>query len=1549
IPLSHAQQRLWFLHQLEGPTPTYNIPTALRLTGKLDHHALRQALNDLVARHETLRTVIGTDDQGPRQTILPATEAVPEVSVTRLDREELPERLVQAAHHCFDLASEIPVRAWLFQLADDEHVLFLLLHHIASDAWSRAPMSRDFVTAYAARARDCAPQWDPLRTQYADYALWQHELLGAEADAESLVARQLAYWKQQLAGLPDELPLPLNRPRPAVASPAGARAEFTVPAELHRQLTGVARQNGASLFMVLQAALATLLTRLGAGTDIPIGAPIAGRTDEATDDLVGFFVNTLVLRTDTSGNPTFRQLLNRVRDTDLDAYAHQDLPFERLVEHLNPTRTLAHHPLFQIMLILNNTRHDSLRSLRGLDGLQVTAEGTSTEVARTDLAFELSERTGADGLPAGLTGSVRYRTDLFDAAPMQALTDRLLRLLKSVAEDPDRSLPELEVLSAEERHTVVTAWNDTAQPLPGDSLSELFEAQAARTPDAEALVSEDATLTYAELNDRANRLARLLREYGAGPERFVALALPRSPLLVTVLLAIAKSGAAYLPVDPEYPHERVNHMLRETSPVLMVTTEELAAGLPAMPSGTPLLSVDGPAARERTARAEGGNLAVEQSGDQVAYAMYTSGSTGRPKGVATTRRGVVALVRDRCWRAEAQRRVLFHAPHTFDASTYELWVPLVVGGTVVVAPPGPLDVAGLTALVTEHAVTALHLTAGLFRVVADEAPHCFSPLREVLTGGDVVSPAATATVLRHAPHVTFRHLYGPTESTLCATQHELRAPYVPEPSLPIGRPLDNTQTYVLDTALRPVPPGVVGELHIAGQQLARGYHRRPGLTAERFLANPYGPPGSRMYRTGDLARWRDDGRLEFLGRADDQIKVRGHRVEPGEIEAVLATHPAVTQATVLLREDAPGDRRLVAYLVTERDGLDAAELRTHLRTALPDYMIPAGFVPLRSLPLTPNGKLDQRALPAPDFGSPSTGREPRGEREELLAGLFAETLRLDAVGVDDGFFDLGGDSIMSIQLVARARTRGLALTVRDVFEHQTVAALAEIAADAGTTAPTLPAIDRAGPVPVTPVMHEFLARGGPVNEFNQSVLVATPPQATTETLTRALQSLLDRHDSLRLRLGRSSDGWEMSVLPPGTPRASDCLTRVDATAHTDPAALHDLAAEARALLDPQRGHNLRALHLDRGPDRPGHLALVVHHLSVDSVSWRILLDDLAALHTAATGAEDSPEPPAPATHWRQWATGLQRRAEEAGRADAAYWAQLPTEASPLALVPERDTYATVHRTRVRLGPDVTETLLTRAPALYRTTITEVLLSAFSVAVTDWRRSHPHLDRPGRPIVLDLETHGRHEEALPGADLTRTTGWFTNVHPVWFQPRVTDWTEIWDGGPALGRVVKEVKEQRGAIPDQGLTYGLLRYLSPRTEPRLARQAAPPYAFNYFGRATSGADDTPWSITANGIAGTHPDTPLSHPVTLSALTLDTEHGPELHSTWSYASELISKEEIEQLAHSWTRALEALAAHTRGEGAGGLTPSDITHSSLGQAEIEEFEAEFALEEDF
>ncbi|MDX2961157.1 non-ribosomal peptide synthase/polyketide synthase [Streptomyces acidiscabies] len=1046
VPLSFAQRRLWFLHRMEGPSATYNMPLALRLTGRLDREALESALHDVTDRHESLRTVFPDVGGVPHQRVL--ADARPALPVLDADEEQLPGLLAEAAAHGFDLADELPLRAHLFRLGAETHVLLVVVHHIAGDGWSMGPLSRDLASAYAARCRGEAPDWAELPVQYADYTLWQQDLLGDADDTDSRLAGQLAYWKRALAGIPDQTPLPTDRPRPATASQRGAQLALHMDAELHGKLRELCAHHGASMFMVLQAGLAALLTRLGAGEDVPVGSPVAGRTDEALDDLVGFFVNTLVLRTDTSGDPTFAELLGRVRETALSAYAHQDVPFEHLVEVVNPARSLAHHPLFQVMLALQNAPTGEFT----LPGLTLGHESVPTGTARCDLTFSLAERYTEDGRPDGLVGAVEYATDLFDPETVGALVSRWVRFLEIAAQHTEMTLSQVDVLDDEERrHLLAVATG--AELAPVHPLTDLFAEQVRATPDAVAVEQDGTTWSYRQVDERANRLAHALAGQGVGPETAVAVLMERSAELVVALLGILKSGGTYVPLDPGFPPARVDLVVRETGAALVLTEDVLTALIQAETRTE---------APEMTCRA-----------DQAAYVMYTSGSTGRPKGVVVTHGDVAGLAQAPCFAGGAHRRVLLHAPVAFDASTYELWVPLLNGGTVVVAPQGRLDVRELARAIGVGRVTGLWLTAGLFRLLAEEEPGALAGVREVWTGGDVVSAAAVARVMAACPGLRVVDGYGPTETTTFAAHHVMDTEPDQARPVPLGRPLAGMRTYVLDGRLRPTPPGVVGDLYLSGTGVARGYLGQPARTAERFLPDPYGLPGTRMYRTGDLARWTRGGELEFAGRADDQVKVRGFRVEPGEVEAALAACPGVAQAAVVVREDREGDKRLVAYVVPERDGVydapsaaedgtgggvvplapeaDAARdaplspttLTPHLRRHLPPYLIPSAYIPLPTLPLTPNGKLDHAALPTPDHTPATTPhRGPRTPQEQVLCDLFAEALGVERIGIEDSFFDLGGHSLLAARLVARVRdTLGVEIGMRTLFQAPTVAEL----------------------------------------------------------------------------------------------------------------------------------------------------------------------------------------------------------------------------------------------------------------------------------------------------------------------------------------------------------------------------------------------------------------------------------------------------------------------------------------------------------------------------
>ncbi|WP_063748729.1 non-ribosomal peptide synthetase, partial [Chondromyces apiculatus] len=1213
LPLSFAQRRLWFLHQMEGRTATYNLALALRLTGALDRKALEAALGDVVARHESLRTVFPEVEGTPHQVILDAASARPTLSVTHVDEPGLSEALASAVRHGFDLSTEPPLRAALFALAPDVHVLFVLMHHIVGDGWSMGPLTRDLAAAYTARSRGEPPAWSPLPVQYADYTLWQRTLLGEQGDAGSLFTRQLAYWTQALAGLPEQIELPTDRPRPKVASHRGGAVAAQWDARLHQGLATLARQGGASLFMVLQAGLAALLSRLGAGHDIALGSPIAGRTDHALEGLVGFFVNTLVLRTDTSGNPTFRQLLARAREAALSAYAHQDVPFEVLVEALNPARSLAHHPLFQVMLGVQNAPQSEVV----IPGLRVEAVETgSTASARVDLTISLSERRGEHGALLGIEGAVEYSSDLFDPATVETMMARWARLLEAAVANPDQPIGDIGLMTAEERHELLVARNDTAQPVDVVSFPALFEAQVEATPGAMALVFEDQELTYAELNARANRLAHGLLTEGVRPEDIVALALPRSPELVIAILAVLKAGAAYLPVDPEYPAARIAFMLTDARPALLLTSRETPAAALAGLS-IPRLVVDGAATRAMLAEQPGRNPDAVALPQHPAYVIYTSGSTGTPKGVVVSHAGIASLATTHVTRfgVGPGSRVLQFASPSFDASFWDLCMGLLSGAALVLAPKEQLlPGAALAALTARQQVTHATLPPAALAVMSprDGLP----PGMTLIVAGEACAPDLVATWAAGRRMV---NAYGPTETTVCATLSEPLPPVPHAP--PIGRPIVNAQVYVLDAGLQPVPPGVVGELYVSGAGLARGYLGRPGLTSERFLASPFGS-GERMYRTGDRARWTAGGDLEFCGRVDAQVKVRGYRIELGEIEAALTAHPEIAHTAVILREDRPGEKRLIAYAVAAAGAApEPRALRDWLTGRLPDHMVPAALVMLDALPLTRNGKLDRQALPAPDLGLLSAGRAPRTPREQLLCDLFAETLDLPSVSIDDDFFELGGHSLLATQLVSRVRvTFGVELSVRRLFEAPSVARLAEHLDRSDAEHVRLPLRVQARPddLPLSFAQRRlwFLHQmEGHTATYNIPMALRLSGTLDRAALEAALGDVVARHESLRTVFSQIDNTPCQLILAPGEARLS-----LPVTLTTEADLPEALGAAAQYGFDLSSELPLRVALFALAPTEHV-LLLLLHHIAGDGASLAPLSRDIATAYRARRGGE----------------------------------------------------------------------------------------------------------------------------------------------------------------------------------------------------------------------------------------------------------------------------------------------------------------------------------------
>ncbi|QEU77651.1 non-ribosomal peptide synthetase [Streptomyces subrutilus] len=1253
LPLSHAQQRLWVIQQIEAASAAYNFPLVMRLRGALDVEAWTAALADVTGRHEALRTVFTVREGQAFQRVLPAGEARPVVEVAAAAEADLPALIDAAVDRPFDLASELPLRATVFTVAPQDHVVVLLLHHITTDEWSDRPFLRDLATAYAARLDGTEPRFEPLPVQYADYALWQRDLLGDAADPASLAARQLEFWRTALEGAPEETELPADRPRPARPAFTGGELEVAFDAETHQGLRRLAREHNASMFMVVHAAVAALLHRMGAGDDILVGSPIAGRGDEALDDLVGFFVNTLVLRTDLGGDPGFGELLTRVRDTALAAFSHADVPFEAVVEKLNPARSLARNPLFQVMVGYHHRTGGEL----SLPGLAVEFVPFRISAAKFDLVFSFTERTGAGAEPDGLDCRLEFATELFDRETAELLGERLRRLVALAAADPLLPVSRLEVLDPEERRLVLEGFNATGREVDEASLPELFARRLAERPDAPAVVERSGTLSYAQLDARSRRIARLLAGRGVGAESVVGVAVPRSADMVATVLAVLRLGAAFLPLDLVHPADRLAYMVGDSGAALVVGTEPVAGKIPAA-EGVEVLLLDAPdTAAALDAPSDGDAALPSVPLDAAAYVIYTSGSTGRPKGVAVPHEGISSLVATAVDRMGLERdsRVLQFASIGFDVAVFELAMALCHGGSLVLVPD-EARVAGtaLTDFLAEQAITHMILPPSL---VSALPAGCELPEGStILVGTETVPPDLFE---RWGASVNLIAAYGLTEATVNSTLWPARqSGGRPGGRVPIGRPDPNTRCYVLDATLSPVPPGVTGELYVAGRGLARGYLGKSGLTSERFVADPYGPPGSRMYRTGDRARWRRDGNLDFLGRVDTQVKIRGFRIELGEIEAALAAHPDVAQATVVADRD--GDIvRLVGYAVAERGELDPRALRAHAAGLLPEYMVPALVVPLDGpLPLTPNGKLDHKALPAPDWSGMTGDARPADATQARLARLFGEILKLDEVGVHDSFFALGGHSMASMRLLGRIRSEfGVELGIRDVFDALTVSGLAERLDGARAARPALRAGAGAasgsgeGPdgAPAAPVQRAQWEAYRLLPGFDSALALRGPGGLDPAALTAALADLVERHAPLRTSF--APDGGTLRLRPAAEPP----VLRVEDCADLD-AALAERAARA---FDPAVEAPLRA-HLLTAPDGAQALLLASHYLAVDEWSVVPLFRDLTTAYAARADGRAPAWEPLPVSYadyaaWAHEVLGDLADPAGAGGQQLAYW------------------------------------------------------------------------------------------------------------------------------------------------------------------------------------------------------------------------------------------------------------------------------------------------------
>ncbi|AKT42433.1 glycine adenylase [Chondromyces crocatus] len=1556
MPVSFAQERVHFIEQMSPEGTAYQAQSKVRFEGRLDVAALVRALGEMVRRHEIYRTTFPTVDGRLVQVIHPAPAIeVPIVDLRGLSSEARGaevERLVGAeARGVFHL-DRLPLVRWsLLRLGDDEHLLTHVEHHMVHDGWSAALFLRELLVVYQAYVRgEPSPLPEPA-LQFVDYASWQRRWVSSPA-----AQAQLAYWKEQLSGSPPLLALPLDRPRPPEQRFQGRQLRVELSGALSEGLRALCRREQSTLFMTMLAAFLILLRRYSGQDDLCVGSAVANRRSREVEGLIGMIVNNLVLRTQIDGDPTFQELLAQVRQVTLDAYAHEDLPFDKVVEALKPARDLSYNPLFQAMFSFHDAPLPSLR----LPGLSIDMEvALGNGSAKFDLdvvAIPHAEQRLANRDEASTPGiSViwEYNSDIFEPETIARMEAQYRNLLGGIVANPSARLSELPFLT-EAQQRWIDDWNATENDFPAERCAhEIFEQQVARTPEAVAVVVEGRSWTYRTLNARANQLARHLRGLGVGPERLVGLCVERSLEMVVGLLGVLKAGGAYVPIDPAYPDERVASVLADAEITVLLTQASLRGRFEAHPVTAVSLDADWATIGAR----DESDLPGAARPHHLAYVIYTSGSTGTPKGVMIEHRALMnfATTAAEWYGVTRQDRILQFASISFDTAVEEIFPCLTRGATLLLRTEAMLHSSDdFWSTCRAWGATVLNFPTAFWHQLTAELgprdPRVPPTVRLVIVGGE---EAQLEKVRRF--HEAVAHLspppqlfngYGPTEATVTATLQHCDDP---EPELvPIGRPLGNTQIYLLDRHHQLVPVGAPGELHIGGVGLSRGYWRRPELTAERFIRNPLlAPKSERLYKTGDLARLRADGRLEYLGRLDSQVKIRGFRIELGEIEAALSGHPGVQQAFLTVREEGTGNKRLVAYVVPREPPLDVEAVRQFIAGKLPSYMVPTAFVLVEALPLTTSGKVDVRALPDPATSRALAGASqeaPRTPTEVTLARIWSEVLRVPEVRVDDNFFELGGDSILSIQVVSRARRVGLEITPKLLFQHQTVGRLAaELdATKAGdATRPGAHAVEAAqgevtGAVPLTPIQRWFFEQDlSEPHHFNQSALLVTPAGLRAEPLEQAFGHLLRHHDALRLRYTPSPDGFvqvnapvddALAAVPPER-RAFVVVDLSHLPASEQEAAMLRAEEDFQRRLDLARGPIARLAFFSRGEGQPGWLLFVVHHLAVDGISWRILLEDLGTAYEQLVRGEVV-RLPAKTTSFQAWARRLEAHAQsDAVASELSFWNRPAGEDRPLPRDVGSglglDTMATAASVTASLTEEETRALLQDVPSVYHTQINDVLLTALVQAIARWT---------GSPSLrVDLEGHGR--EDLFDADLSRTVGWFTTMFPVRLALPVTGEGR---GEAGVGEALKSVKEQLRKLPGRGIGHGLLRYLRRDEAVRSALRAHPAaeVSFNYLGQFDQ-------VLSASSVLGTasvwklaqSPRGKRSHRLAVGAVI----RGGKLDTVWEYGEKVLERATVERLSSGYVEALRALIAHCKAPEAGGHTPSDFSASKLDQRQLD------------
>ncbi|BAY50183.1 amino acid adenylation (plasmid) [Scytonema sp. HK-05] len=1521
-PLTAAQKQLWVLTQIEEEgSLAYNVSVSVELQGAFNLPAMRQAVQKLVDRHEALRTTITS--QGNFQKILSSLKVdVPLVDFSLVETDKVTEWFKNQSQKAFDLNEGVLFCAHLLKLAEQRHVLVLKAHHIIVDGWSMGVMLQELATLYSGECQGVVNKLD-LPMRYREYALWQDQ-----QSQTSEIAEHESYWLQKYTSSVPNLNLPTDHPRPPVKTYNGSRQSLHLDASFCDEIKRLSRQNGCTLFMTLLAAYTTLLYRLSEQDDIVVGIPASGRSIEGTETMVGYCSHLLPIRNHILGDASFKEHLKTQRSVLLEAYEHQDYPFAKLIDKLNIQRDAS-----QSLLVTTTFNFDRPVDVPAMPGLQTKLLSQPISFADYDLSLNVSE------INDELLLECDYNTDLFDATTIDRWLGHFQTLLAGIVKNPEQIVSQLPLLTTSQEHQLLVEWNNTQMNFPQDKcIHELFAQQAELTPDAVAVEYAGQKLTYRELNSRANQLAHYLQSLGVKPEVLVGICLERSLEMLVAMLGILKAGGAYVPLDPAYPQERLAHMLSDSQTAVLLTTAKLQSQLPPHSAKVVRLDTDWAV----ISRKENTNPVNISKPENLAYVIYTSGSTGKSKGVLIPHQ---ALVNHNCaiaknYELTASDRILQFASFSFDVAAEEIFPTWLSGATLVLRPAEIPTISDFAQFVKQEKLTVLNLPVPYWQEWVAQMPQVnwAESVRLLIVGSDRVQLERFTSWQKHVgANVSWRNAYGPTEATITATvcSSTVSCEQAKTNSLPIGRAIANTQTYILDRHLQPVPIGVIGELYIAGAGLARGYLNRPELTAEKFISNPFSHEAkARMYKTGDQARYLSDGTIEFIGRIDHQVKIRGFRIELGEIESVLTQHPNVQESVVVARPDQNGNQRLIAYLVSDQAQPNNSELRSFLKEKLPEYMIPSAFVVLQSLPVMPNGKLDRNALPAPEVATKheeTTVIAPRTNTQEILAEIWAEVLGQKQVSIHDNFFELGGDSILAIQMVARANQTGLQFTPKQLFQHQTIAELATVVGN--TTSIQAEQGLVTGSVDLTPIQQWFFDENLPEpHHYNQSVLLEVPNNLEPKLIEQAVKQLLLHHDALRLRYVPSASGWQQINAVPDDTTPFSVADLSGLSVQEQQVIIESKASKMQASLNLEKGAIVKVALLSLGSDKPSRLLFVVHHLAVDGVSWRILLEDLFTVYQQLLQG-DAIQLPCKTTSFKEWASVLNSYAEsEAVSKEKDYWlAPERNNISPLPkdypVTKEANTVASTNQVSVALDAQQTQALLQEVPAAYNTQINDLLLTALVQAFARWTGNYR--------LLIDLEGHGR-EELFENVDLSRTVGWFTTVFPVVLQLANAE-----NSGEAL----KSIKEQLRSIPNRGIGYGLLRYLSQDSKIRSQLQAMPQaeVSFNYLGQldviglenlgVTLAKESTGLNQSFLGIC--------THLLEIDGFVSD----GELQFTWKYSDNIYLRSTVEHLAIMFVEELQSLIAHCLKSDVGGYTPSDFPEADFNQEELDELLGDLAL----